>query len=136
MQEHGPRRTAAATLRSFPRAFIIRPFGEKQVGADGTTIDFQQVEDKLIRPAMELAEVAGATTEVYKYSGPIQRDMFQRLVTAQLVIADISIHNANVYYELGIRHALRDKNVTSSGAKSQGTTCRSTSGPNAISCTT
>src|SRR5687767_6641713 len=71
MQDHGPRRTAATSLRSFPRAFIIRPFGEKQVGADGTKIDFQQVEDELIRPAMELAEVAGATTEVYKYSGPI-----------------------------------------------------------------
>ncbi len=27
---------------------------------------------------------------------------------ADLVIADISIHNANVYYELGVRHALRD----------------------------
>ena len=29
--------------------------------------------------------------------------------SADLVIADISIHNANVFYELGIRHALRDK---------------------------
>ena len=30
-------------------------------------------------------------------------------MTADLVIADISIHNANVFYELGIRHALRDR---------------------------
>ena len=36
-------------------------------------------------------------------------DMFRLLVTADLVIADISIHNANVFYELGIRHALRDR---------------------------
>src|SRR6185503_12566607 len=28
-----------------------------------------------------------------------------------LVIADISIHNANVYYELGVRHALRGKHT-------------------------
>jgi hypothetical protein len=28
---------------------------------------------------------------------------------ADLVVADISIHNANVFYELGIRHALRDR---------------------------
>ena len=35
--------------------------------------------------------------------------MFQRLLTADLVIADISVHNANVFYELGVRHALRDK---------------------------
>jgi hypothetical protein len=35
--------------------------------------------------------------------------MFQRLLTADLVIADLSIHNANVFYELGIRHSLREK---------------------------
>ncbi len=35
--------------------------------------------------------------------------MFQRLLTADVVIVDISIGNANVYYELGIRHALRNK---------------------------
>ena len=35
--------------------------------------------------------------------------MFQRLLTADLVVADLSIHNANVFYELGIRHALRGK---------------------------
>ena len=35
--------------------------------------------------------------------------MFERLLLADIVIADISIHNANVYYELGIRHALRPR---------------------------
>ena len=34
--------------------------------------------------------------------------MFQQLV-ADIVIADISIHNANVFYELGVRHALQPK---------------------------
>ena len=37
--------------------------------------------------------------------------MFQKLLTADLVIADISIHNANVFYELGIRHAFREKST-------------------------
>ena len=35
--------------------------------------------------------------------------MFDLLYTADVVIADISIHNANVFYELGVRHALRDR---------------------------
>src|SRR5260370_37035881 len=35
--------------------------------------------------------------------------MFFRLLTADLVIADVSIENANVFYELGLRHAARDK---------------------------
>src|SRR6202008_1520440 len=43
--------------------------------------------------------------------GNIRLDMFQRLLTADLVIADISIQNANVYYELGVRHALRGKHT-------------------------
>ena len=33
--------------------------------------------------------------------------MFRMLIASDLVIADVSIHNANVFYELGIRHALR-----------------------------
>jgi tetratricopeptide (TPR) repeat protein len=35
--------------------------------------------------------------------------MFEQLVLAELVIADISVHNANVFYELGLRHALRHR---------------------------
>ncbi|MEP7107266.1 MAG: hypothetical protein ABI760_04775 [Ferruginibacter sp.] len=35
--------------------------------------------------------------------------MFSQLLFADIVIADVSIHNANVFYELGIRHALRDR---------------------------
>src|SRR5262249_58003378 len=37
--------------------------------------------------------------------------MFRLLVVADLVIADVSIHNANAFYELGIRHALRPRHT-------------------------
>lgn len=85
------------------RAFIIRPFGNK----DG--IDFDAVENQLIAPALEALEITGRTTIEILKQGNIRVDMFQRLLTADLVIADVSIHNANVFYELGIRHALRSK---------------------------
>jgi hypothetical protein len=91
--------TNTAALTSFPRAFIIRPFGEKAIGLDGAKINFQRGEDELIRPAMQRADLVGATTGVDLHAG-LLRDMFQR-VTAQLVIADISIHNANVRDVLG-----------------------------------
>jgi hypothetical protein len=83
--------------------FIIRPFGTK------SGIDFDRVEKELIRPAMGKASLTGGTTGEFIQQGNIRTDMFEQLLIADLVIADISIHNANVFYELGIRHAFRDK---------------------------
>lgn len=37
--------------------------------------------------------------------------MFQELLLADLVLADLSIDNANAFYELGIRHAFRKRGV-------------------------
>jgi hypothetical protein len=83
--------------------FIVRPFGTK------SGIDFDRVEAELIRPAIREAGFTGGTTGEFIQQGNIRTDMFEELLIADLVIADISIHNANVFYELGIRHALRDK---------------------------
>ncbi|HZO55611.1 MAG TPA: tetratricopeptide repeat-containing protein [Bryobacteraceae bacterium] len=83
------------------RAFIVRPFGTKQ------EIDFDAVHGKLIAPALEQADITGDTTAEILEAGSIRADMFELLLLADLVVADISIDNANVYYELGIRHALR-----------------------------
>jgi Tetratricopeptide Repeats-Sensor len=90
------------------RAFIIRPFGAK-LGPDQKEIDFDAVEELLIVPALRVLGVDGRTTLDILRAGNIRVDMFQRLLTADLVVADLSIHNANVFYELGVRHALRDK---------------------------
>lgn len=84
------------------RAFIIRPFGIKN------EINFDEVERLLIAPALAKVDAVGGTTIDIVKAGNIRVDMFRRLLTADLVIADLSIHNANVFYELGIRHALRD----------------------------
>lgn len=83
--------------------FIVRPFGKKN------GIDFDAIEVELIRPAIEQVGLTGGTTGEFLQQGNIRTDMFEQLLIADLVIADISIHNANVFYELGIRHALRDK---------------------------
>ena len=85
------------------RAFIVRPFGIKE------GIDFDAIEALLIQPALARTTVIGATTAEIAEAGNIREDMFRLLVTADLVIADLSIHNANVFYELGIRHGLRPR---------------------------
>ncbi|MGD2188057.1 MAG: hypothetical protein PVI71_18145 [Desulfobacterales bacterium] len=83
--------------------FIVRPFGTKN------GIDFDRVERELIRPALRQLKFSGGTTVEFIQQGNIRTDMFEQLLMADLVIADISIHNANAFYELGIRHAFREK---------------------------
>jgi len=76
-------------------AFIVPPFGIKN------SIEFDRVEKELIRPALEELNLSGGTTGEFIQQGNIRTDMFEQLLIADLVIADISIHNANAFYELG-----------------------------------
>lgn len=90
------------------RAFVIRPFGNK-TNAAGAIIDFERVHKELIEPALTAAGLDGGTTGEIIDSGNIREDMFALIIEADMVVADVTIHNANVFYELGIRHALRKK---------------------------
>jgi tetratricopeptide (TPR) repeat protein len=86
-------------------AFVVMPYGTKE------QIDFNRVYSDLIKPALEAAgfEVFRADEEMR--AGDIRTDMFQELLMADLVVADLSIDNPNVWYELGVRHALRARGV-------------------------
>ena len=91
-------------------AFIVRPFGTRTVldrNKQELEIDFDRVDEKLITRALEAVNLQGGTTALITQAGNIREDMFELLVTADVVVADISIHNANVFYELGVRHATR-----------------------------
>ena len=93
------------------RAFIVRPFGTRE------GIDFDRVERDLVAQALERLrnqfgiDIDGATTGEFIRQGNIREDMFRLLVTADLVIADVSLHNPNVFYELGIRHGLQQRHT-------------------------
>lgn len=103
-----------------PRAFVIMPFGARMPVGFGPQemalackrkIDFDLVFKELFEPALLQAgyEVVRADSEVA--AGDIRTDMFFELVTADLVVADISILNANVFYELGVRHGVCPRGV-------------------------
>ncbi|HEX9924269.1 MAG TPA: SLATT domain-containing protein, partial [Anaerolineae bacterium] len=96
--------------RGRPHAFVVMPFGRKQ-GPDGRWIDFNSIYNNLIRPALEEAGFESFRADEESVSGDILTDMFQELLLADLVIADLSIDNANVFYELGVRHAMRKRGV-------------------------
>src|SRR5690349_12480643 len=93
-----------------PHAFVIMPFGKKK-GADGSLYDFNAIYSQLIKPSLEMAGFEPFRADEETASGDILTDMFQELLLADLCIADMSIDNANVFYELGIRHAFRKRGI-------------------------
>lgn len=96
--------------RGTPHAFVVMPFGRKQ-GPDGRWIDFDSIYYDLIKPAVEAAGFESFRADQESVSGDILTDMFQELLLADMVIADLSIDNANVFYELGVRHAVRKRGL-------------------------
>jgi tetratricopeptide (TPR) repeat protein len=85
--------------------FVAMPYGKK----DG--IDFDQVYADYIKPALESVKFEVFRADEENRAGSIHEDMFQELLLADLVVADLSIDNPNVWYELGVRHALRPRGV-------------------------
>jgi tetratricopeptide (TPR) repeat protein len=93
-------------MSSTRRAFVIMPFGKK-TAPDGTIIDFNAVYMELLAPAITAAGLAPHRADADRRGGSIHLDMFQDLLLAEFVVADLSIDNPNVWYEIGVRHALR-----------------------------
>jgi tetratricopeptide (TPR) repeat protein len=99
-----------ARPESRPHAFVIMPFGKKK-GGDGSIFDFNMIYNILIKPALDKAGFEPFRADEETTSGDILTDMFQELLLADLCLCDLSIDNANVFYELGIRHAFRKRGV-------------------------
>ena len=93
-----------------PHAFVVMPFGIKE-GFDGMIINFNAIYQDLIKPALVEAGFEPFRADEETTTGDILTDMFQELLLADLVIADLSIDNANVFYELGIRHAFKKRGI-------------------------
>jgi tetratricopeptide (TPR) repeat protein len=86
--------------------FVLMPFGRKP-DASGRTIDFDRVHREIIAPAINDAGLFAVRADEEDTHGFIHKLMYERLLLSEYAIADMTILNANVYYELGIRHAAR-----------------------------
>jgi tetratricopeptide (TPR) repeat protein len=87
-------------------AFLVMPFGRKP-GPDGNDIDFDRVYLDYLKPAVEAAGLRPHRADAERRAGSIHADMFQDLLMAEMVVADLTVDNPNVWYEIGVRHALR-----------------------------
>lgn len=86
--------------------FVIMPFGTREA-ASGAKIDFDGIYRDLIHGAVEAMGFRSVRCDEIQHAGSIHQDMFKHIATDALAIVDITMLNPNVFYELGVRHALR-----------------------------
>jgi hypothetical protein len=82
------------------------PFGKK-LDNGGLLIDFDSVYQDLIFPATEDARLKPIRADEERGGGIIHKPMFERLILCEYAVADLTTANPNVFYELGVRHAVR-----------------------------
>jgi 3',5'-cyclic AMP phosphodiesterase CpdA len=87
-----------------PSLFVVMPFGQKAV--DGGLFDYDAVYTRIFRPAAEAAGYTVSRIDEYPAGGSIPEQYLHELYRADVVLADVSSSNPNVFYELGIRHAV------------------------------
>jgi hypothetical protein len=89
-----------------PLCFVLMPFGKKAISS-GSTVDFDAVYHDLIAPAIEAAGMEALRADQEVSGGVIHKPMYERLILCDFAVADLTGANANVFYELGLRHGVR-----------------------------
>ena len=90
--------------------FVVMGFGEKTAYSKDhkpRVLDLDATFETIIKPAVEDAGMRCIRADQMLNSGMIDTRMYEMLLRADLVIADISTGNVNAVYELGVRHALK-----------------------------
>jgi MAP3K TRAFs-binding domain len=82
------------------------PFGQKR-DVTGTLINFDSIYKELIAPSIEEAGLEPLRADEEMTGGIIHRPMFERLILCEYAVADLTTANANVFYQLGVRYAIR-----------------------------
>jgi len=98
------------TVELAPLCFVLMPFGKK-MDAAGRVTNFDSIYLKIIAPAVVRAGLEAIRADEEKIGGTIHKPMFERLMLCHYAVADITGANPNVFYELGIRHAMRPRST-------------------------
>ena len=87
--------------------FVVMGFGKKTDFESGRTLDLDKSYLNVIKPAVKAAGLDCVRADEIVHAGVIDLPMYEQLLRADVVIADLSTNNKNAFYELGVRHALR-----------------------------
>ena len=89
--------------------FVIMGFGEKTDFQSNPqrVLNLNRTYEDIIKPVVKEAGHTCVRADEIIHSTVIDKPMYDNLLSADLVIADLSTANVNAVYELGVRHALR-----------------------------
>jgi hypothetical protein len=93
--------------------FMVMPYGRRPTQVEPSSkapgeIDFNALWDKAFAPTIESLGYNPVRAD-QDTGALIINQMIERLYFADLVLADMTIPNGNVYYEVGVRHAAKEK---------------------------
>lgn len=84
--------------------FYVTPIGEESSEQRKHSDLFLS---SIVEPALEQFQLTVVRADAIDKPGTITRQIIEYLIRSRLVVADLSFHNPNVFYELAIRHAAR-----------------------------
>src|SRR5215471_8572806 len=91
--------------------FVVMGFGEKTdyYSNPQRVLNLNRTYEDIIEPAVTASGLECIRADKIIHSTVIDKPMYENLLEADLVIADLSTSNANAIYELGVRHALKPR---------------------------
>ncbi|MEK7674568.1 MAG: TRAFs-binding domain-containing protein [Verrucomicrobiota bacterium] len=89
-----------------PLCFVLMPFGKKP-DAYGKPVDFDAVYRDLIGPSIRQAGLEPLRADEDLPEDIIHKPTFERLILCDVALADLTSADANVFYQIGVRHAVR-----------------------------
>ncbi|MFZ1986012.1 MAG: hypothetical protein WAU91_16455 [Desulfatitalea sp.] len=84
--------------------FVVSPIGEENSAIRKRSDD---VLEYIIKPALQKYDLEPVRSDHIAAPGMITNQIINHILSDKLVIADLTDHNPNVYYELALRHAFR-----------------------------
>jgi O-acetyl-ADP-ribose deacetylase (regulator of RNase III) len=94
--------------------FVIMPFRTKTDVVRSDEVNFDKIYEDIIKRGVERLNNEGLVikcirSDEVERAGLIQERMIEYIADADVAVVDITTQNPNVFYELGVRHALRDR---------------------------
>jgi len=87
--------------------FVIMGFGRKTDFVTGRTLDLDKTYEKIIKPAVAEAGLTCLRADEIVHYGLMETPVYEQLLLADVVVADLSTANSSAMYQLGVRHTMR-----------------------------